>query len=467
MARASQDVRDVPGLPLQEVDRSLPVLIHGDAAFPGEGVVAETLNLWHLHGYSVGGTIHIIANNQLGFTTEPEDSRSTHFASDLAKGFEIPIIHVNADDPEACLTAVRLSHAYRDNFHKDILVDLVGYRRWGHNEGDEPAFTQPHMYEIVRSHPTVRELYAQKLEGVVSSEEASEMQKDALAVLEQARHDADSGQYVEEPEKPNGLNGHMDEAVNPPAVSSQQLEQLNNELLHWPDEFTPHPKLARLLQRRATTLGSEGGIDWGQAEALAFATILTEGTPIRITGQDTERGTFSHRHAVLHDRASGETFTPLQHLAEARASFAIYNSPLSEAGALGFEYGYSVHAPEALVLWEAQFGDFANAAQVIIDQFISSGRAKWRQQSGLVLLLPHGYEGQGPEHSSARLERYLQLAAENNWRVANCSTSAQYFHLLRLQALYLQTDPRPLVVMTPKSLLRNPLSSGEAYEFDG
>ncbi len=223
MARASQDVRDVPGLPLQEVDRSLPVLIHGDAAFPGEGVVAETLNLWHLHGYSVGGTIHIIANNQLGFTTEPEDSRSTHFASDLAKGFEIPIIHVNADDPDACLTAVRLSHAYRDHFHKDILVDLVGYRRWGHNEGDEPAFTQPHMYEVVRSHPTVRELYAQKLEGVVSSEEASEMQKDALAVLEQARRDADGGQYVEEPEKPNGLNGHFDDAVTPPAVSSQQL----------------------------------------------------------------------------------------------------------------------------------------------------------------------------------------------------------------------------------------------------
>ena len=459
MARATQDVRDVPGLPLQEVDRSLPVLIHGDAAFPGEGVVAETLNLWHLKGYSVGGTIHIIANNQLGFTTEPEDSRSTHFASDLAKGFEIPIIHVNADDPDACLTAVRLSHAYRDHFHKDILVDLVGYRRWGHNEGDEPAFTQPHMYEIVRSHPTVRELYAQKLEqqGVVSLEEASEMQKDALAVLEQARRDADSGQYVEEPEQPNGLNGHMDEAVNPPAVSSQQLEQLNNELLQWPEGFTPHPKLVRLLQRRATMLGPEGGIDWGQAEALAFATILTDGTPIRITGQDTERGTFSNRHAVLHDHASGETYTPLQHLAEARASFAIYNSPLSEAGALGFEYGYSVHALDALVLWEAQYGDFANAAQVIIDQFISSGMAKWRQQSGLVLLLPHGYEGQGPEHSSARLERYLQLAAQNDWRVANCSTSAQYFHLLRLQAMYLKNDPRPLVMMTPKSLLRNPL----------
>ncbi len=466
MARASQDVRNVPGAPQQEVDCSLPVLIHGDAAFPGEGVVAETLNLWHLKGYWVGGTIYIIANNQLGFTTEPEDSRSTHFASDLAKGFEIPIIHVNADDPDACLTSVRMAHAYRDHFHKDFLIDLVGYRRWGHNEGDEPAFTQPHMYEIVRTHPSVRELYAQKLEqqGIISAEEAEEMVKEAHAILEQAKHEADSGQYVEEQEKPNGQNGHdghIDEMEKAPPVSEEQLRQLNNELLQWPEGFAPNPKLTRLLQRRATTLGSEGGIDWGQAEALAFATILLDGTPIRITGQDTERGTFSHRHAVLHDQHSDETYIPLQHLAEAKASFAIYNSPLSEAGALGFEYGYSAHAPDALVLWEAQFGDFANAGQVIIDQFISSARAKWRQQAGLVLLLPHGYEGQGPEHSSARLERYLQLAAQNNWRVADCSTSAQYFHLLRQQAMYLRHDARPLVVMTPKSLLRNPLSSAK------
>ncbi len=463
MARASQDTRDVPGAPQQEVDCSLPVLIHGDAAFPGEGVVAETLNLWALKGYWVGGTIHIIANNQLGFTTEPEDSRSTHFASDLAKGFEIPIIHVNADDPDACLTAVRLAHAYRDHFHKDILIDLVGYRRWGHNEGDEPAFTQPHMYEVVRTHPTVRELYAQKLEqkGVITAEEAEEMRKEAHAVLEQAKREADSGQYLEEQEKPNGHSGHTDETEKAPAVSEEELRGLNSEMLHWPEGFAPNSKLARLLQRRATTLGSEGGIDWGQAEALAFATILSDGTPIRITGQDTERGTFSHRHAVLHDQQSGETYIPLQHLVEARASFVIYNSPLSEAAALGFEYGYSVHAPDALVLWEAQFGDFANAGQVIIDQFISSARAKWRQQSGLVLLLPHGYEGQGPDHSSARLERYLQLAAQNNWRVANCSTSAQYFHLLRQQAMYLRRDARPLVVMTPKSLLRNPLSSAK------
>ncbi len=463
MARASQDKRDVPGAPQQDVDCSLPVIIHGDAAFPGEGVVAETLNLWALKGYSVGGTIHIIANNQLGFTTEPVDSRSTHFASDLAKGFEIPIIHVNADDPDACLTAIRMAHAYRDHFHKDILIDLVGYRRWGHNEGDEPAFTQPHMYETIRTHPTVRDLYAQKLEqrGIVSVEEAEEMRKQALAALEEAKGEADGSSYLEEQEKANGHNGYHDGMEEASSVSAEELRQFNSELLQWPEGFAPNAKLTRLLQRRAATLDAEGGIDWGQAEELAFACILTDGTPIRITGQDTERGTFSHRHAVLHDAHSGEVYIPLQHLKEARASFAIYNSPLSEAGALGFEYGYSVHAPDALVLWEAQFGDFANAAQVIIDQFISSARAKWRQQSGLVLLLPHGYEGQGPEHSSARLERYLQLAAQNNWRVANCSTSGQYFHLLRQQAMNLQRGIRPLVVMTPKSLLRNPLSSAK------
>jgi 2-oxoglutarate dehydrogenase E1 component len=461
MARASQTVSDVAGAPLQEVDHALPVLIHGDAAFPGEGVVAETLNLWQLHGYWVGGTIHIIVNNQLGFTTEPEDSRSTQFASDLAKGFEIPIIHVNADDPDACLTAIRLGQAYRDHFHKDVLIDLVGYRRWGHNEGDEPSFTQPRMYDIVRSHPTVRDLYARYLigKGVVSQEEVDSMVKDAFAVLEQAKRDADSGLELEDDEL-DELNGndYHDERERVPQVSAERLINYNNELLTWPEGFTPNVKLVRLLQRRATTLGPEGGIDWGQAEALAFASILADGTPIRITGQDVERGTFSHRHAVLHDQHN-ESYIPLQHLSSARASFSIYNSPLSEAAPLGFEYGYSVHAPNTLVLWEAQFGDFANAAQVIIDQFIASGRAKWKQKSSLVLLLPHGYEGQGPEHSSARLERYLQLSAHNNWRVANCSTASQYFHLLRQQTFYMVRDPRPLVIMTPKSLLRHTLAA--------
>ena len=465
MTRADQEITTIAGTPLQDVDHTLPILVHGDAAFPGEGVVAETLNLWNLRGYWVGGTIHIIANNQLGFTTDPEDGRSTHFASDLAKGFEIPIIHVNADDPYACLTAVRMAHAYRDHFHKDILVDLVGYRRWGHNEGDEPAFTQPRMYDIVRSHPTVRELYARRLEqeGMIGAGEADAMMKDILAVLEQAKREADSDPHALELEIEHTLNGHHDSEETPPAVSAEQLQELNEELLTWPKGFAINPKLARTLQRRATALGPDGGIDWGQAEALAFASLLTAGTPIRLTGQDAERGTFSHRHAVLHSQ-DGEEYIPLQHLHEAEASFAIYNSPLSEAAALGFEYGYSVRMPQALVLWEAQFGDFANSAQVIIDQFIASARAKWRQKSSLVLLLPHGYEGQGPEHSSARLERYLQLSAEDNWRVANCSTAAQYYHLLRLQAFYLQHNPRPLIVMTPKSLLRHPFASSRLQD---
>lgn len=465
MARAAQEVRTVPGVPSQDVDHILPILIHGDAAFPGEGVVAETLNLWHLRGYWVGGTIHIILNNQLGFTTGPEESRSTHFASDLAKGFAIPILHANADDPNACLTAVRIAHAYRDHFHKDILIDLVGYRRWGHNEGDEPAFTQPQMYNIIRSHPTVRELYAERLEreGIASREEVDAAVKDAFAVLEQARREADSGSYhpVEEVDE---YNGHHLEDERPPQVSAERLRAFNEALLTLPKDFSLNPKLARALQRRANALGPEGGIDWGQAEALAFASILADGTPIRLTGQDTERGTFSHRHAVLHSSNNEEVYIPLQHLPEAQASFSIYNSPLSEAGALGFEYGYSVLAPEALVLWEAQFGDFANSAQVIIDQFIASARAKWRQSSSLVLLLPHGYEGQGPEHSSARLERYLQLAAEDNWSIASCSTAAQYFHLLRLQALHLERYPRPLIVMTPKSLLRHPLATSRLQD---
>ncbi|GCF09484.1 2-oxoglutarate dehydrogenase E1 component [Dictyobacter arantiisoli] len=461
IARASQEIRIVAGAPLQDVDKTLPILIHGDAAFPGEGVVAETMNLWHLRGYWVGGTIHIIANNQLGFTTDPEDSRSTPFASDLAKGFSIPIIHVNAEDPYACLTAVRIAHAYRDQFHKDVLIDLVGYRRWGHNEGDEPAFTQPKMYDIIRAHPTVREIYARMLvkQGLIQQEEVDELVVEAMATLEQAKQEADSGAYAVE-ERPDPKRKRQKPVLaTATEVPAEQIRAYNEELLSWPKSFTPHPKLARILQRRATTLGPEGGIDWGQAEALAFASILADGTPIRLTGQDVERGTFSHRNAVLHNTDNNEIYIPLQHLVDSQASFSIYNSPLSEVGALGFEYGYSIHAPDTLVLWEAQFGDFSNVAQVIIDQFIASGRAKWKQNSSLVLLLPHGYEGQGPEHSSARLERYLQLAAQDNWRVANCSTAAQYYHLLRLQAHNLKTYPRPLVIMSPKALLRNAQSA--------
>ena len=354
MARASQEIRSSGGSPLQDVDNTLPILIHGDAAFPGEGVVAETLNLWHLRGYWVGGTIHIIANNQVGFTTLPDDSRSTLFASDLAKGFGIPIIHVNADDPRSCLTAVRIAHAYRDQFHKDVLIDLVGYRRWGHNEGDEPAFTQPRMYEIIRSHPTVRELYAQRAEApealvAIPSEEADALVKEAFAALEKAKREADEGLYNVDTQESNEDEGDSFLTITPEPISAEQLNAFNEELLSWPQDFSLNPKLARTLQRRANTLGPEGGIDWGQAEALAFATILANGTPIRLTGQDTERGTFSHRHAVLHSQDEGDTYIPLQHLPQAQASFSIYNSPLSEVAALGFEYGYSVHAPEALV----------------------------------------------------------------------------------------------------------------------
>jgi len=466
MTRASQEIYTQSGRPGQDVNRTLPIVIHGDAAFPGEGIVAETLNLWNLQGYKVGGSVHIIANNQLGFTTEPRDSRSTYFASDLAKGFEIPIIHVNADDPEAALMAVRMAFAYRDSFHKDVLVDLVGYRRWGHNEGDEPSFTQPQMYEVIRVHPTVRELYAQRLQeqGVLSSQDVEALQQRALQVLEQARREADESLKPLEQDETNGVNGHYEGHELPQPVSADALLSYNNELLRRPDGFSPNTKLARLLQRRATTMGAEGGIDWGQAEALAFASLLAGGTSIRLTGQDSERGTFSHRHAVLHDQHTGALYIPLQHLPQANANFSIFNSPLNESASLGFEYGYSVHAPDVLTLWEAQFGDFANVAQVIIDQFIASARAKWRQYSSLVLLLPHGYEGQGPEHSSARLERYLELSAQDNWRVASCSTAAQYYHLLRLQAFYLERYPRPLVVMTPKSLLRHPLAVASLRE---
>ncbi len=490
MARAAQEDRNQPGFPAQDTDRALPILIHGDAAFPGEGIVAETLNLWRLPGYYTGGTIHIITNNQLGFTTEADEGRSTHFASDLAKGFEVPIIHVNADDPEACLTATRLAYAWRSRFHKDILVELVGYRRWGHNEGDEPAFTQPRMYEVIRAHPTVRALYAQQLqqEGVVTAEAAEAMVKTVQQRLDAAKREAEQGHIQPAPPEAPKTNGHYNRFEMLPPVSAEQVTQWTEELLKRPEGFTPNAKLERLLQRYRTAIGAEGGIDWGQAEALAFASILAQGIPIRLTGQDTERGTFSHRHAVLHDEQTGQRYIPLQHLSTDRAAFAIYNSPLSEAGVLGFEYGYSIHAPGAgaraskasenagtqfpqapaaggvLVLWEAQFGDFANSGQVIIDQFIASARAKWRQEPSLTLLLPHGYEGQGPEHSSARLERYLQLAAEDNLRIANCSTSAQYFHMLRLHAAYLRYDPRPLIIMTPKSLLRHPQAAARVQD---
>lgn len=461
--RATQDRRDEPGAPQQDEKASLAILMHGDAAFPGQGIVAETLNMSRLRGYQIGGTIHIIVNNQVGFTTDPQDARSTLYASDLAKGFEIPIVHVNADDPEACIAVSRMAYAYVDRFGKDFLIDLVGYRRWGHNEGDEPMFTQPRMYDLIARHPTVRELWARSLveQGIVTTEETEDLVKAVQQRLQQARQGA-QGNGKHEDDTTRVFNAETGKIVT--AVAAERLQDINEALLAWPEGFKPNPKLDRLLQRRRTALSEDGAIDWGHAETLAFASILAEGRSIRLTGQDVERGTFSHRHQVLHDVETGERFVPLQQLPSAKAAFAIYNSPLSEGGALGFEYGYSTHAAGVLVLWEAQFGDFANSAQVIIDQFIIAGRAKWRESPSLVMLLPHGYEGQGPEHSSARLERFLQLAAGDNIRVANVTNAAQYFHLLRRHAAQLERDPRPLIVMTPKSLLRSPRAGASLAE---
>lgn len=427
-----------------------PICIHGDAAFPGEGIVAETFNLSRLAGFRVGGTLHVIVNNQIGFTTDPIDARSTRYASDVAKGFEMPIIHVNADDAEACVIAMRIAVAYRTRFGKDFLVDLVGYRRWGHNEGDEPAYTQPLLYEKVKAHPTPRQVWGARLvkEGVVTAEEVEAVDQE-IAAGYQAMYER-SKDEAEESHAPYAARA-VSLAV-PTAVPAEKLRTFTDALLTYPSDFTPHPRLAKQLERRREALGGDAAIDWGQAEQLAFASILSEGTHIRLTGQDVERGTFSHRHAVLRDVMTAKKYAPLDHLPGAGGNFEIHNSPLSETAVLGFEYGFSVAAPDTLSIWEAQFGDFANVAQPVIDQFLVSDHAKWAQDSGVVLLLPHGYEGQGPEHSSARLERFLQSCAEDNLRVAYPSTPAQYFHILRRQAKL--AHRRPLVLMQPKSLLR-------------
>ena len=432
----------------------VPVAIHGDAAFPGEGIVAETLNLSNLNAYRVGGTIHIIVNNQVGFTTDPTDARSTHYASDLAKGFEMPIFHVNGDDAEACITAVRLACAYRATFKKDVLIDLVGYRRHGHNEGDEPTFTQPARYALIKQQPTVPQSWANRLiaQGVITTDEANADEKMVADRYAEIHARFKSSLLGSESHAPWPAEPEPAQRVVHTAVPADRLHAINESLLNWPADFTPHPRLAKTLERRRDAMGDAGGIDWGHAEALAFGALLLDGMHVRMTGQDVERGTFSHRHAVLNDVETGRKYTPLQHLHSNQGSFEIYNSALSETAVLGFEYGFSTVATDTMVLWEAQFGDFVNVAQPIIDQFIVADRAKWGQDSGVVLLLPHGYEGQGPEHSSARLERFLQLCAEGNMTVAYCSTPAQYFHLLRRQGL--RTNRRPLICMQPKSLLR-------------
>ncbi len=454
-ARADQTSRKAREL-AHDPNAVLPVLIHGDAAFPGQGVVSETLNLQALEGYSTGGTLHVIANNQLGFTTDPHESRSTRYASDLAKGFDIPIIRVNADDVEACVSAVRLAHGFRQAFNRDALIDLIGYRRFGHNETDEPAYTQPLMYERIKQHPPVRRVYAEQLagEGVIPSEEADRIEAEALERVREAHESLKQSMGGPPETGQHELDRTMSREPRT-TLPEETLRTLADQLLRVPDDFEVHRKLKPFLERRrAAFADADGRIDWAHAEALAFASLLALGVPIRLTGQDTERGTFSQRHAVLHDSSTGERWCALQTLRDANAPFELHNSPLSEQACMGFEYGYSVQAPDSLVLWEAQFGDFVNSAQVIVDQFLISGLAKWGQTSRLTLLLPHGYEGSGPEHSSARLERFLQMAAEGNIRVANCTTPAQYFHLLRRQALV--TKPRPLILMTPKSLLRLP-----------
>jgi 2-oxoglutarate decarboxylase len=454
-ARAQQSDRSA-AVATVDPDRTIPVLIHGDAAFAAQGVVAETFNMARLAGYRTGGTLHLIANNQVGFTTEPSEARSTTYSSDLAKGFDAPIIHVNADDAEACLAAARLAWMYRAKFHGDVVIDLVGYRRYGHNEGDEPAYTQPQMYAAIGAHPSVREQYRSSLVdgGVISAEEADDRAK-AFAKDLAARQAA--VRKHAEPQLDRGEEAlSAEESAEPiTAVKARVLRAVNAALLATPAGYTVNPKLAKQLDRRLAAIDDpEPRIEWAHAEALAFGSLLLEGSPIRLTGQDTVRGTFSQRHLALHDAKTGDVHVPIQHLPGARASFELHNSPLSEYACLGFEYGYAATAPEALVLWEAQYGDFVNGAEIIVDQFIIAGLAKWRQTSRLTLLLPHGYEGSGPEHSSARLERFLALGAEGNIRVVYPTTPAQYFHVLRRQARH--GDMRPMVVMTPKSLLRLP-----------
>lgn len=459
MARAAGSVTNRPGEPQFFPKACLPVLIHGDASFMGQGIVAENLNFSRIEGYSTGGTVHIIANNQLGYTTLPEESRSTLYASDLAKGFEIPIIHVNADDPSSCIEAIRTAFAYREAFNKDFLIDLIGYRRYGHNEGDEPGFTQPRMYATIAAHPSVRTLWARSLaeEGEIEPDGDQALFQQQMDQLQEVLARLEPEEDIKEPELQPPPRGAARKVQT--GVPLDVLRELNQSLLQLPEGFHLHRKIDRAMQRRLAIFEDpdEPSVDWAAAEELALASILAEGIPIRFTGEDVERGTFSQRHAVFHDVETGDTYTPLQALPQAKASFQIYNSPLSENAALGFEFGYNITNPGELVLWEAQYGDFINTAQPIIDEFILSGRAKWEQTPSLVLLLPHGYEGQGPDHSSGRMERFLQMAAGTNLRLANCTTAAQYFHLLRRQAALLKTDPLPLIVFTPKSLLRHPL----------
>jgi 2-oxoglutarate dehydrogenase E1 component len=452
----------------QDRTQVLPVLVHGDAAFAGQGVCYETANFMSLEGYSTGGTLHFVVNNQVGFTTNPPDSRSTRYCTDLGKMMEVPIFHVNGDDVETLVWITEVAAEYRQKFHKDVLIDIVCYRRHGHNEGDEPAFTQPLLYKKIKAHSTPREIYLQKLsrEGVLSDAEGSSLLEAAMERLAQAQN-----AMREKPEAPNisALDGAWKGFVQGreqdifrsvrTQVDRATLQKLSQELNTMPGDFQVHPKLKRIFESRLQAVQSGEGIDWGNAETLAFASLLHEGISVRLSGQDAERGTFTHRHAVLNDFETGKRYTPLHHISRAiptQAKFQVHNSHLSETGVLGFEHGYALADPHTLVIWEAQFGDFANGAQVIIDQFIASSESKWKRMSGITLLLPHGYEGQGPEHSSARLERFLNLCGRENMVVANLSTPAQIFHALRRQQKW--NFRKPLVIMSPKSLLRHPMA---------
>jgi 2-oxoglutarate dehydrogenase E1 component len=438
------------------------LLIHGDAAMAGQGLVAETLALSELLGYRTGGTIHFVINNQIGFTTAPKFSRSGPYPTDVAKTVQAPIFHVNGDDAEAVVHVCRVATEFRQRFRKDVVVDMFCYRRYGHNEGDEPAFTQPLMYKAIASHKSVRTIYAEKLiaERVVTADEARRTEADFQAFLE-AEFEASKGYKPNKADWLEGAWAGLDAATEEyargdTAAPFEQLRQVGRALAHVPEGFIVNPKITRQLKAKEQMLATGEGVDWATAEALAFGTLLLDGVPVRLSGQDSGRGTFSQRHAVLYDQVTESLHIPLTSLGPNQAPFEVHDSPLSEAAVLGFEYGYTLAEPHALVLWEAQFGDFANGAQVIIDQFIASGEAKWLRMSGLVMLLPHGYEGQGPEHSSARLERYLQLSAEDNWQVVNCTTPANYFHVLRRQVG--RNFRKPLIVMTPKSLLRHKMA---------
>ena len=460
-ARAAGTDRHQPGYGNYTAGRTMQVIIHGDAAFTGQGIVAETFNLSRLPGYRTGGTLHIIANNQLGFTTNPEDGRSTMYASDLAKGYRVPIVHVNADDPAACIEVARLAFEFQNRFEKDFLIDLIGYRRHGHNELDQPGFTQPLMYRNMDEHPRVRQVWANTLaaSGSVSAEDA-EAYVDEFMDLMRSEYDAMKADQegIADPNPKKPPQGAAKEQVT--AIDETTLHEINDGLSATYEGFNffPSGRLEKSIRSRRDLGESldDPAIDWATAEELAFATILAEGTPIRLTGQDSQRGTFSHRHAVLHDVETGEELVPLHRFPQAKAAFDIYNSPLSEAAVVAFEYGYNIESEDSLVIWEAQYGDFVNGAQTIIDEFVTSAREKWGLRPSLVMLLPHGHEGAGPDHSSGRVERFLELAAKTNMRIANCTTAAQFFHLLRRQALLLKKDPLPLIVMTPKSLLRNP-----------